>query len=348
MRIGEKHYPIYGVDIGKNLFHISGCDSTGKPVFRIKLRRDSLMTFFAKAKPAVIGMEACPSSQWLARKLIDLGHDARMMPAQFVKPYLKANKNDMNDAEAIAEAVQRPTMRFVAVRRQEQVDMQALHRVRSRLVRNRTKLITQTRSLCLECGVAVRQGVSAFKMDMPRVLEDASNDLSSSMRMLVAELWAELSDVEQRLKVVTDRIEASAKNDELARRLMSIPGVGALSATALISAIGNPKGFKRGRDLSAWIGLVPRQYSTGGKNTLLGISKRGNPYVRQLLIHGARSCKLHLNRDKDALGPWLDDAERRLHPNKVCVALANKLARIAWVIMTTPGATYNKGKPMAA
>ncbi len=347
MRIGEKHFPIYGIDIGKTLFHVSGCDRTGKPVFRIKLRRDALLTFFAKAKLATIGMEACPSSQWLARKLIELGHDARIMPAQFVKPYLKANKNDMNDAEAIAEAVQRPTMRFVAARRTDQVDTQALHRVRTRLVQNRTQLIAQTRSLCLEYGIAIRVGVSTFKLDIPWILENAENELTPVMRQLVADLWTELSEIEIRLKAVSRQIEAIADSDESARRLMTIPGFGALTATALLSAVGDPTRFRRGRDLSAWIGLVPRQYSTGGKNTLLGISKRGNPYLRKLLIHGARTCKLHLNRDRDRLGPWLNGAEQRLHSNKVCVALANKLARIAWVIMTTPGATYDKGVPMA-
>ena len=348
MRIGSKDFSVYGIDIGKSVFHVSGCDATGKPVFRIKLRRDSLITFFAKAKPAVIGMEACPSSQWLARKLIDLGHDARIMAAQFVKPYLKANKNDMNDAEAIAEAVQRPTMRFVAVRRQDQVDLQALHRVRTRLVQNRTQLINQARALCLECGLTARKGVAAFKMDIPRLLEDADNDLSPAMRRIIAGLWEELQSIEARLKEATEAVEAEARNDELARRLMTVPGIGPLTATALTSAIGDPRNFRRGRDLSAWIGLVPRQHSTGGKNTLLGISKRGNSYLRKLLIHGARACKIHLNREKDALGPWLDDAEKRLHTNKVSVALANKIARIAWAIMTTPGATYNKGTPVAA
>jgi len=267
------------------------------------------------------------------------------MPAQFVKPYLKANKNDANDAEAIAEAVTRPTMRFAAVRRTDQIDTQALHRVRNRLVQNKTQLIAQTRSLCLEYGIAIRVGVATFKMDIPRILEDAENGLTPAMRRLVARLWEAFTEADARLKAASKEIEALAANDELARRLMMIPGVGALGATAMISAIGDPRRFKRGRDLSAWIGLVPRQYSTGGKNTLLGISKRGNPYLRKLLIHGARTCKLHLDRSKDRLGPWLDDMEKRLHSNKVCVALANKMARIAWVILTTPGATYDKGEP---
>ena len=273
---------------------------------------------------------------------------SRIIPAQFVKPYVKANKNDLHDAAAIAEAVQRPTMRFVAPRGADQVDVQAMHRVRSRLVQNRTQLISQARSLCLEYGISIRTGVAAFKLDIPSILEDADNDLTPAMRRLVADLWTEFAEIDAQLRAISRKIESLAANDELARRLMTIPSVGALSATALIAAIGDARRFRRGRDLSAWIGRVPRQHSTGGRSVLVGISKRGNSYLRRLLIHGARSCKLHLNRGKDSLGPWLDDAEQRLHSNKVCVALANKLARIAWVIMTTPGVTYLRGTPEAA
>jgi len=333
----------FGVDIGKSLFHVCGCDDSGKPVLRKKLNRKTVIEFFVNAPEAVVGMEACPGSQWLARKLIAQGHDARIMAAQFVKPYLKNQKNDANDAEAIAEAVQRPTMRFVGVKHLDQVDTQALHRVRDRLVRQQTQIISQTRALCLEYGITIPTGVPAFWRDMPRILEDADNDLTPRMRQLVATLWDDVRHVQKRLKVMSDEIKSIAAHDETARRLMSIPGIGALSATAIVSAVSNPADFKRGRDLAAWIGLVPRQHSTGGQPKLLGISKRGNPYLRKLLIHGARAVKLHLNREKDRLGPWLNNAEQRMHPNKVTVALANKIARVAWVILTTPGETYDKG-----
>lgn len=338
----------YGIDIGKTLFHVCGCDTKGKPLLRKKFKRPQLIEFFANAELAVIGMEACPSSQWLARKLKAMGHDSKIMSAQFVKPYLKNQKNDANDAEAIAEALQRPTMRFVAHKSVDQSDTQALHRIRDRLIKQQTQLINQTRGLCWENGVTIGKGVATFHRDMPAVLEDAENDLSPRMRRLITRLWEDTRSTQARIKEVSLEIKALAAHDGLARRLMTIPGVGELAATALISAVGNPKSFRRGRDLSAWIGLVPRQHTTGGTPRLLGISKRGHPYLRRLLIHGARAVKTHLNRERDKLGPWLDSAEERMHANKVIVALANKIARIAWVIMTQPGATYDKGEPVAA
>lgn len=334
---------IYGIDIGKSVYHICGCDKLGMPILSKKLTRKTIIRFFANVPSALIGMEACPGSQWLARQLSEQGHDAKIMAAQFVKPYLKRQKNDANDAAAIAEAVQRPTMRFVGIKRLDQIDTQALHRVRDRLVRQQTQIITQTRSLCLEFGITMPTGVATFCRDIPHVLEDAENELTPRMRCLIASLWEEFRDVQQRLKSASDEVKAIAAHDETARRLMSVPGIGEITATAILSSIGNPKDFRRGRDLAAWIGLVPRQHSTGGQTRLLGISKRGNPYLRRLLVHGARAAKLHLNRDRDRLGPWLNKAEARMPPNKVTVALANKLARIAWVILTRPGATYDKG-----
>ena len=334
-----------GIDIGKSLFHVVGCDDSGRPVWRKKFNRAQLLEYFVQAKHTVIGMEACPGSQWLARKLIKQGHDAKIMSAQFVKPYLKRQKNDTNDAEAIAEAVQRPTMRFVGVKTTDQSDIQALHRVRDRLVKQQTQIINQARALGLECGITLPSGVATFFRDFPRVLEDADNELSPRMRRILHGLWEDVRTANSRLQELTSEIKAIASHDELARRLMTIPGIGELGATALVAAVADPRDFRKGRDLAAWIGLVPRQYTTGGNPRLLGISKQGNPYLRRLLIHGARSAKRHLNRQRDTLGPWLDKAEERMHPNKVVVALANKIARIAWVIMTQPGTTYDKGEP---
>ena len=339
---------VFGVDIGKNIFHIVGIDEAGRPIQRVRVRRDTLLQFFARAKPAIVGMEACPGSQWLARKLIVFGHTVRIIPAQFVKPYLKSNKNDTLDAEAIAEASTRPTMRFVDVKLVEQIDVQALHRARDMMVTQRTRMISQMRAFCLEYGATIRQGAGVFKLDLPRVISDTSNDLSPAIRRLLAELFDDMMRLEHRIGEITREIEALVAQSDVARRLMTIPGIGPLSASALLAAAGRGHQFKKARDLAAWLGLVPRQYSTGGKSTLMGISKRGNGYVRRLLIHGARSCVLHLDRTKSRLGVWVDQLQRRMHINKVVVALANKIARIAWVILNRPGALYERVDPAFA
>jgi transposase len=287
-------------------------------------------------------MEACPGSQWLARKIMAFGHKVRIVPAKFVKPYVKSNKNDIIDAEAIAEAVTRPTMRFVEIRSPEQVDLQALHRVRDQLMAQRTRVICQMRAFCLEYGIAIHQGAGKFKADFPKVLADESNDLTPAMRRLLASRFEDLRQLEARIAGVTREVEAIAAADDTARRLMTIPGIGPLAATALLAAAGRGRQFRKARDMAAWLGLTPREHSTGGKTTLLGISKRGNAYLRRLLVHGSRSCLLHLDRSRDRLGVWLNRLQSRMHNNKAIVALAAKVARIAWVVLTTPGATYEK------
>ncbi len=345
MRIVPHNCAVYGVDLGKTTFHIAGADQHGRPTLRIKLRRDALLQFFATASPARVGMEACPGSHWLARKLIAFGHDVKLIPAQFVKPYLKSNKNDTLDAEAIAEAVTRPTMRFVPVKRHEQLDMQALHRVRAQFVHQRTALVSQFRCFLLEYGIAIHTGIGMFRRDATRILADDSNDLTPTMRQLLTDLWSDFLRIDERVTALSGQIEASAKHDDVVQRLTTIPGIGPLGASALCAAIGNGKQFRSGRDLAAWIGLVPRQHTTGGKPTLLGISKRGNTYLRRLLVLGAQSCLMHLDRSRDRLGRWLDALESRMHHNKVVIALANKLARVAWVVLTRPGALYEKMDP---
>jgi len=339
---------IYGIDLGKNLFHVVGTDPAGNVVQRVKLRRETVLVFFELAQPSLIGMEACPGSQWLARMLQTFGHTVRIIPAQFVKPYVKSNKNDTIDAAAIAEAVTRPTMRFVEVKQPEQADIQALHRIRDQMVAHRTKLICQMRAFCLEYGIAIRQGVGAFKASLPAILADSSNDLTPTMRRVLADLSDDLKGLEARIAEISRELESAAASNERARRLMSIPGIGPLGATALIAAAGDGQQFKKARDLAAWLGLVPQQYSTGGKSRLLGISKRGNRYLRRLLIHGARSCVFNLDRSRDRLGAWIDQLQQRMHVNKVVVALAAKIARIAWVILTKPGVLYDQhGKAVA-
>jgi transposase len=328
---------VYGIDLGKTRFDVVGCDAAGQPIQRVKFSRDTLLTFFAAAPKALIGMEACPGAQWMARKLGELGHTVRII--------VKSNKNDARDAEAIAEAVIRPTMRFVEIKPCEQIDLQALHRVRDRIVGNRTQLICQMRAFCLEYGIAIRPGTGAFKLDIARIITDETNDLTPAIRGLLRELWGELKIVDVRLAVASRQVEGLAAKHDTARRLMTIPGIGPIGATALIAAVGNGRQFRKARDLAAWLGLVPRQNSTGGKTTLLGISKRGNPYIRRLLIHGARSCMIHLDRSRDRIGVWLKALDRRMHRNKAIVALANKIARIAWALLRRPHTIYERIAP---
>lgn len=347
MRNRPRGAAVYGVDLGKNLFHVVGVDTAGQMIQRVKFRRETVLTFFERADPAIVGMEACPGSQWFARKLQAMGHTVRIIPAQFVKPYVKSNKSDTIDAAAIAEAVTRPTMRFVEVKTAEQVDLQALHRIRNLMVTNRTRLICQMRAFCLEQGTAIHQGAGKFKADLPRVLANEENDLTAMMRRLLADLFDDLQKLELRIADMSREIEAIAARDDRSRRLMTVPGIGPLTATAIVAAAGDGRQFRRARDMAAWLGLVPREHSTGGKTTLLGISKRGNRYLRRLLVHGARSSVMHMDRSRDRLGAWLDGLERRMHANKVTVALAAKIARIAWVILTRPGALYERREPAA-
>ncbi len=323
-----------GIDIGKNNFHLIGLDGAGNIVLRCKLSRSQVIVRLANLPPCLIGMEACVGAHHLSRQLQALGHDARLMPAQYVKPYLRGQKNDFRDAEATAEAVQRPRMRFVATKSVEQLDLQALHRVRSRLVRHRTAVINQIRALLLERGIAVRQGYRFLRAALPDILGRETNLLSPRMVRMIADLSADWRHLDERLEAVTSEIEALAMADEACRRLMTVPGIGPIISSAMVSAIGEGAAFARGRDFSAWLGLVPRQMSTGGRTILGRISKRGNTYLRTLFIRGARVILLRPeNWPKHSFGPWLEAASRRLHRNVLAVALANKLARIAWSVL---------------
>lgn len=342
----EQTIVVYGIDLAKSVFQVAGLNQANQVVISRKFRRQKIIDYFANRPTTVIAMEACPGSNWMARKLSGLGHDVRILPAQYVKPFLQRQKNDVNDAIAIAEASQRPTVRQVPIKSVEQQDLQSMHRIRDRLVNQKTRLICQARALLQEYGIVLRNGVGNFKKQLPNALSDEDNDLSPVSRELLLSLADELSDLEQRIKSISRRIEAWACRSDVVRRLMSIPGIGALTATAIVAAVGDGKQFQRARDLPAWLGLVPAQHSTGGKTKLGGISKRGNAYIRRLLIHGARSCMLHVNRDRDTLGSWMNKLLARMHSNKVVVALANKLARIAWVVLTHEGATYHRADPV--
>jgi transposase len=271
-----------GIDIGKSTFHVLGVDASGKPIFRSRFTRERLIEFLTRVSPTVIGMEACPGSNWLAREAAAAGHQVRVVPAQFVKPFVKSNKSDMVDAEAKAEAISRPTMHFVQPKTEAQLDLQALHRVRQRLVAHKTAVINQTRAFLLEYGLTIGAGAAYFARDMPSILAD-DNGLTPSMRQLLEQLWQEYHSIEARLSQLRRQIEAIASAAAAATRFTSVPGIGQLTATAITAFAGSGTQFRSGRRFAAWLGLVPKEFSTGGKQRLLGISKRGNPYLRKLL-----------------------------------------------------------------
>ena len=322
-----------GIDLGKTLFHLVGVDACGNVVVRKRCSRTQLLKYTANLQVQRIGMEACSGSHFLGRALREQGHDARLMPAQYVKPYVKTNKSDYIDAEAVAEAVQRPTMRFVPIKTEEQLDLQAVHRARERWVMRRTAVINQIRDLLLERGVTVPKGRSYLEQALPLILEDANLNLSDSSRVLLAQLKLELEQLTVRVEQMDSVIQCTVKENEACQRLTTIPGVGPVTATALVAAVGNGSGFRRGRDLAAWVGMVPREYSTGGKQKLLGISKRGNNYLRKLFVQGASTVMQHRAKQSPGLSCWLAQLLVRVHQNVAIVALANKLLRMAWAVL---------------
>ena len=323
-----------GFDLGKNWIHVVGLDEDGRIVLRRRVRRDRLLAQTANMPSCLIGMEACCGAHHLGRALEAQGHRVRLMPPQYVKAFVKSNKNDYRDAEASAEAVQRPTMRFVPLKSEAQLDLQTVHRARQALVGRRTALINQLRAILLERGITVPQRRRVLEVQLAAILADEQNGLSPRVRQLIADGRAEWRELDRRIEAFDGELTATAKRDEACRRLCEIPGIGALNATALVAAVGNGTAFDSGRDMAAWLGLVPRQHSTGGKQRLLGISKRGNKYLRTLLIHGARAALPHLSARTDVFGSWLRGLLARVHRNIAVVALANKLARIAWAVLT--------------
>ena len=324
-----------GIDLGKTTFHLVALDQRGKVVSKQKFSRKQLLAYSANLPNSLIGMEACAGAHFLGAALRDQGHDVRLIPAQFVKPFLKSNKNDFLDAEAIAEAVARQNMRFVPIKTDDQLDLQALHRVRDRLVHRRTAVINQIRGFLLERGITFAKGPAKLRQQMPAILENADENLTPRLRRLLDHLWQEWKQLNSDVERASDEIDAIANDDAACRRLRQIPGVGPLVATATVAAIGNGAAFRKGREFAAWLGLIPRQHSTGGKAKLLGISKRGNVYLRRLFIHGARAMLLRVKYDTGRLGQWAHQFELRAPRNKVIVAVANKLARIAWAVLST-------------
>jgi len=325
---------VIGIDIGKNSFHVVGLDKRGAIALRQKWSRGQVETRFANMPPCLIGMEACCGAHHLSRKLKALGHDARLMPAKYVRPYSRGQKNDFRDAEAIAEAVQRPTMKFVATKTTEQLDLQALHRVRERLVSQRTGVINQIRAFLLERGIAVRQGFRFLRIALPDVLAAPSDVLSPRMVHLIEDLAIDWRRLDERVDAVTAEIEALALQDAGCERLMSVPGIGPIISSATVAAIGTGDVFSKGRDFGAWLGLVPKQISTGDRTILGKISKRGNRYLRVLFVQAAWVVLIKPKSwERYGLGPWIETARKRLHHNVLAIALANKLARIAWAVL---------------
>ena len=325
-----------GIDLAKNVFQLHGVERSGKTIWKRRLSRDKwFKALLQNTEPGCeIGMEACAGAHHWARELMRKGYQVKIIAPQFVKPYVKSNKNDANDAEAICEAMSRPNMRFVQVKTTEQQDLQALHRVLYELKSHRTAKGNQIRGLVAEYGLVAPKQLTALRQAIPLWLEDAENGLSCSFRRLLKGLWNDLETFNERIKELNDEIEVIAKTHPVAQRLQQLRGVGPLIATAMIASVGSARQFTKGRQMAASIGLTPRQYSSGGKERLLGISKRGDAYLRCLLIHGARSVVAHAKHKEDRLSRWATQLCQRSHMNVAAVALANKTVRMAWVMMT--------------
>ncbi len=323
-----------GVDLGKNTFHLFGVDESDMAVVKKKLNRKRLLKYFANLPPCLVGMEACGGSHYWARELTELGHEVKLMSPQFVKPYIKGNKNDYNDAEGICEAVGRPNMRFVTVKAIEQQDIQGLHRIRQSVVKQRTALANQIRGLLGEYGIVVPKGIGKVRSRIPEILEDGENGLTDRFRGWLAELLAAFRTLDERIKKYDQEIQREHAANEVCQRISAIEGVGPQSATAVVATYGDCKQFRDGRQFSASIGLVPRQHTTVDKPILLGISKRGDKYIRTLLIHGARSVINRIEAKTDRRSRWLRSLVARCGKNKAAVALANKNARIIWALLS--------------
>ncbi|RQV23590.1 IS110 family transposase [Burkholderia cenocepacia] len=326
---------VIGIDLGKNWFHLVANDERGTELFRKKLNRGQLAEFAVTAPRCLIAMEACPGSQFWGRRFQQAGHELRIIPAQFVKPYLKSNKNDFNDAQAIAEAASRGSMRCVPLKTTDQIELQALHRVRQRFIVERTAVVNQMRALLLEHGIVIPVGRALFARRLPAVLADPQSGLSPRLSQIISRLRQRWLTLDEEIDTASAEITQIARESELCRRVCTVPGVGPVVSTALIAAVGNGAAFKRARDMSAWLGLVPKQYSTGGKSNLGGISKRGNAYLRMMVIQGARALMIHMKRDQSRMGLWLREVEQRSHPHVALIALANKIVRICWKVLTS-------------
>jgi transposase len=326
-----------GLDLAKSVFQVHGVDAQGKVVVTKRLRRDAVLAFFANLAPCVVGMEACAGSHFWAREIARLGHTVRLMAPQYVKPYVKRQKNDRADAEAICEAVQRPSMRFVAVKSEEQQSTLVIHRVRETLVAQKTQLINALRAHLAEFGIVAPQGAGKVSQLIAVVADPEDTRVPALARTVLQGLVDQLRDTERRVEDLDAQLAEQAKANEVCQRLMTVPGIGPVAATALAATVGDATVFESGRHLAAWLGLVPRQTSSGGKERLGGISKAGDGYLRRMLVNGARAVM----RWHGKTSPWLAGLLTRRPFNVAVVALANKLARIAWAVMAR-GEEYRK------
>jgi transposase len=323
-----------GIDTGKNTLHMIGLDEKGAIVLREKVSRTRIAARFVNLPPCLVGIEAGMASHYVARELVGLGHEVKQVPPAYCKPFRQSHKNDFRDAHAVAEAVERPSTRCVPIKTDGQLDLQALHRLRSRLIGNRTAAINQTRGFLLEHGIPVRQGHHFLRQQLPQILATRTDVLSPRMVRIIGDLMTDWKYLDERIEGVTDEIEALAHADEGCQQLITVPGIGPIISSAMVAAIGNGAAFCKGRDFAAWLGLVPKQRSTGDRTILGRITKRGNRYLRMLFIQGARAVLLRpASWAKHSFGSWLTAATRRLHRNVLAVALANKLARIAWTVL---------------
>jgi len=334
---------ILGIDLAKNIFHVCEMNLQGRVVKRARLSREQLSAWVVMHFQGVIAMEACGGSHYWARTFEALGYEVRIIAAQFVKPFVKSNKNDRIDAEAICEAASRPQMRFVATRSEGQQDIQNLHRIRERLVCNRTALANEIRGLLLEYGIIIPKGITHLRNQLPSILETHRDSHSTLWHKTFLDLYREFCDVDSRIEECDSSLKAISRTNEACVRLEKVPGVGTITATAIIAAVGSAKHFKNGREFAAWLGLVPRQHSTGGKSSLGRISKRGDPYIRRLLVVGARSVAIAAEKKRNHKDPnkrsinrtsqWLFNLADRRGGNRAVVALANKTARRIWVVL---------------
>jgi transposase len=325
---------VIGIDLAKNIFQVHGINSIGEVTIRKKLTRAKLIEFMATLPPCLVGMESCGGSNYFARKFQAFGHTVKLMSPQFVKPYVKGNKNDYNDAEAICEAVTRPNMRFVSIKSVANQDIQSLHRIRANLMQARTALVNQIRGLLAEYGIVIPKQIQNLRNKLPEILEDGENELSFLIREEFNLLYQDLVNLDTRIDSYDAKLMEICNNNKDCQKILQIEGVGFVTATAIVAAMGDPKTFKNGREFSAWLGLVPRQSSSGGKDKLLGISKRGDKYIRCLLIHGARATVFRVAKKEDQRSLWIKQLKERRGMNKTCVAVANKNARIIWALLS--------------
>ncbi len=321
-----------GIDLAKNVFQMHGADEKGKAVLKKQLKRAQMLAFFANLKPCRIGMEACGSAHYWARKLQALGHTVQLIPPQYVKPFVKRNKNDAADAEAICEAMMRPNMPTVPIKNTSQQAILSVHRARQGFVKARTAQANQIRGLLAEYGIVIAKGIGHITKRVTEILEDGENDLPGSFRLLIARLTDHFKELDRQVDELETQIKLWHRDDSASQKLAKIPGIGPITASATVASVGDARNFKNGRQLAAWVGMVPRQHSTGGKSTLQGISKRGDTYLRTLLIHGARAVVRVAERKPNA-DPWLKNLLARRHKNVAAVALANKNVRTIWALL---------------